>query len=123
MTIIEAINQIDAFKHNTYSQSEKTGWLSKLDGMVQKLILDTHRHGSGSAFAGYDGNTPVDTVLLIGAPFEQVYLRWLEAQIDYHNGEYGRYNNAISLFNTEYAAFADHYHRTHKPADTLNRFY
>ena len=42
MKIIEAINRIDSLKHNTYSNNEKLAWLSRLDSMVKRLIIDTH---------------------------------------------------------------------------------
>lgn len=121
MTVIEAINQVDSLKRNSFSQQDKVRWLGILEGMVHTLILSPH--GVKEALPGFGEDTPLDRELLITEPFAEVYLRWLEAQMDYHNGEYGRYNNAISLFNTAFAAFADHYHRTHKPENTPNRFF
>ena len=45
MKISEAINQLDELKHNTYTQSNKVQWLSRLDAMVKKQIIDTHEGG------------------------------------------------------------------------------
>lgn len=115
MTIIEAIQLVDDHKHNTYSQPDKIRWLSTLDGLVKSSLIDTHEGGDDIRFDGYTETTPPDTVLLVGAPHDQIYLRWLEAQIDYANGEYGKYNNAIELFNTEWSALRNHYNRTHMP--------
>lgn len=115
MTIIEAVNGIDSFKTNTYSQEDKIQWLSKLDMTVKLEIIDTHEGGDDIEFSGYTSATPVDTVMLIPAPHEDVYLRWLEAQIDYANGEFGKFNNSITMFNAAYAAFANYYNRTHMP--------
>ena len=42
MTINEAINRLDALKANAYNQPEKIDWLSRLDSMVKKQIIDTH---------------------------------------------------------------------------------
>ena len=100
MTIIEAINRIDALKPNGYGQAEKIKWLSDLDRTVKAEIIDTHE-GGGEAFAGYGSDTPLDTVLLIPALYDDVYVKWLEANIDYANGEYGKYNNSIAMFNSE----------------------
>ena len=117
MKIIEAINKVDELKFNTFSQEQKVGWLSRLDHMVKTLIIDTHEGGKDIPFAGYDSDTdPDSTELLIPTPFDEVYLRWMEAQIDYHNGEINKYNISISMFNTEHEAFASWYHRNHKPA-------
>ena len=44
MTVMEAINHVDAVKPNGYSQNEKIRWLSYLDGIVKKEIIDTHEN-------------------------------------------------------------------------------
>ena len=115
MKIIDAIDQLDSLKHNTYSQMDKVGWLSRLDTMVKKHIIDTHEGAEDVTFTGYDGGTDLDTELLVPAPYDEVYLRWMEAQIDYHNGEYDKYNNAIDMFNTAYNGYRNYYNRTHMP--------
>ena len=122
MTIIEAITRLDALNFNTYKQPEKIEWLSKLDGMVKKHIIDTHEGAEGVSFTGYTADTPLDTVLLVPAPYDEIYLRWMEAQIDYHNGEYDKYNNAIIMFNTDFDTYQKHYTRTHKPLQRGKRF-
>ena len=114
MKIIEAITRIDAVKPNTYSQSEKIAWLSRLDAMVKKNIIDTHEGGEVE-FAGYTDDTNLQTELLIPEPYDEAYLRWMEAQIDYNNGEYDKYNNAVELFNAVYQDYQNYYNRTHMP--------
>lgn len=115
MKIIEAIDQIDSLKHNTYSRRDKILWLSRLDSMVKRLIIDTHEDGEFISFAGYDEAEDTDIDLLVPAPFDEIYLRWLEAQIDYANGEYGKYNNSILMYQAAYDAYANYYNRTHMP--------
>ena len=115
MKIIEAINQIDSLKHNTYSQRDKILWLSRLDSMVKRLIIDTHEGGEDVIFTGYTETTDPETELLVPAPFDEMYLRWLEAQIDYANGEYGKYNNSILMYQADYDAYANYYNRNHMP--------
>ena len=115
MKIIEAINRIDALKHNTYSQTDKVRWLSTLDSMAKNHVIDTHEGAEEVSFTGYDDNTDLQTELLIPAPYDEAYLRWLEAQIDYHNGEYGKYNNAVEAFTTFYDGYKAYYNRTHMP--------
>ena len=122
MKIVEAINKIDSLMHNTYGQPDKVAWLSELDSDVKRLIIDTHEGAEAVTFTGYDDSTNLQTELLIPSPFDSVYLRWLEAQIHYHNGEYDRYNNAIVMYNTAFEAFAAYYNRTHKPVSRGRRF-
>ena len=115
MKIIEAINRIDALKHNTYSQPDKVSWLSRVDSMVKRHIIDTHEGAEECTFTGYDGNTDLQTELLAPAPYDEMYLLWMEAMIDYYNGEYGKYNNAAERFNESYESYKSDYNRTHMP--------
>lgn len=113
MKIIEAINRIDSLKHNTYTNSDKVKWLSRLDSMVKKLIMDDPDGTESVPFDGYDDSTDMQTDLLVEEPFDEIYMRWMEAQIDYYNGEYDRYNNSIEMFNTMYQEYSKYYNRTH----------
>lgn len=122
MRINEAIHRLDSLKFNTYTQEDKIDWLSRLDNMVKQQIIDTHEGSESVSFSGYTADTPLDTVLLVPAPYDEIYLRWMEAQIDYHNGEYDKYNNAIIMFNTDFAAYQSHYNSTHKPVQRGRRF-
>ena len=122
MTIIEAINKTDTLKSNTYTQEDKLQWLDRLDRMIKLQIIDTHAGADGVTFTGYDANTDLQTVLLVPAPYDEVYLRWLEAQIHYYNDEIDRYNAAITMFNTAYEGFEKYYNRTHMPIATGSRF-
>ena len=122
MKSIEAINRIDSLKHNTYTQNDKLEWLSRLDAMVKNHIIDTHE-GDEVTFSGYDDSTDEQTELLIPAPYDEVYLRWMEAQIDYHNGEYDKYNNAIDMFYEAINGFRNYYNRTHMPKGKKFKFF
>lgn len=122
MTIIDAISKIDNQKYNVFSSDQKVSWLSRLDNMVKTHIIDTHEGGDAVSFTGYDSDTDQHTQLLVSAPFDEIYLRWMEAQIDYYNGEIDKYNISITMFNTEFEAFAAWYHRNHMPISRGKRF-
>lgn len=115
MTIMQAIDTIDELKPNGYTMEEKVRWLSKLDGAIKREIIDTHEGGEKVVFDGYTTATPTETELLVEAPYDELYLHWLESRIDYYNGEYGRYNNTVSTYNAAYSAFERFYNRAHKP--------
>lgn len=123
MTIMEAINKIDVLKPNGYTPTEKTRWLSTLDGRIKTNIIDTHEGGEGVVFNGYDDETPLDTVLLVPAPYDDIYIHYLEMQIDYTNSEYGKYNNSMAMYESAYSAFANHYNRTHMPKGKKFKFF
>ena len=123
MTIMDALYRIDEVKPNSYSQPEKIKWLSSLDGMIKSEIIDTHEGDEDVVFDGYGENADLTTVLLVPAPYDDIYIRWLETQIDYSNGEYGKYNNSIAMYNTAYTAFANYYNRTHMPKGKKFKFF
>lgn len=123
MTLIEAINRIDILKPNTYTQQEKVKWLSTIDGIIKRNIIDTHEGADKVAFEGYDEKTNLATELLVPAPYDEVYLRWLETKIDYANGEYARYNNSAEAYNDAYTEFARYYNRTHMPIGKKFKFF
>ena len=117
MTVIEAITQLDSIKPNSYKQSDKIRWLSILDGIVKREIIDTHEGGDAVEFSGYT-QASLNQTLLVPAPYDDIYIKWLEAQIDYANGEYGKYNNTITMYNNTYITYSKAYHREHLPKNT-----
>jgi hypothetical protein len=123
MTLIEAINTTNNLKPNTYTHTDKVKWLSTLDGIIKTEIINTHEGAEQVTFKGYDEDADLTTELLVPAPYDSIYLRWLEAQIDYANGEYTRYNNDLQAFNDAYSAFERYYNRNHMPIGKKFKFF
>lgn len=124
MKIIEAINAIDTLKPNGYTQMEKIGWLSYLDGMIKAEIIDTHEGAEGIRFFGYDENTDLDTELLAAEPYgRDLYIKYLENQMDYYNGETEKYNNSLVMYQAAYLAFARWYNRNHLPLSQKRKYW
>ena len=113
MKIIEAINQIDSLKPNTYSNEQKILWLSNLESMVKRLVIDTHEGGENSPFSGFTKETDTATVLFMPAPYDVAYIYWLEAQIHYANEDIDMYNSAIMMFNASFSEYKADYKRNH----------
>lgn len=123
MTIMEALHRTDALKPNTYTNAEKIKWLSILDGIIKKEIIDTHEGEEAVVFEGYEEDVELTKELLVPAPYDDIYIHWLEAQIDYTNGEYGKYQNSKSMYNTSYDAYKNHYNRTYMPKGKKFKFF
>ena len=115
MKLREAIEQVDRNLVNVCTQKDKIAWLSQLDSRVKAKIIDTHEGEEKVVFDGYDEKTDPDTELLVYAPFDEMYLRWLEARIHYANQEESRYNNAIATFEVLWMEFRNDYNRRHMP--------
>ena len=114
MTIAEAIARVDAVKPNAFDDAEKIRWLSALDGTIHREIVETHESGE-AVFSGYNENTDPMTALCVPFPYDILYLRYLEMQIDYANEDYTKYNNSASVFNEAYSSFERYYNRKHLP--------
>lgn len=122
MKISEAIAQVDDLVPNNFEPKKKIGWLSNLDTRVKTQIIDAHECKNPVYFYGYDSEMDQEMELLVPPPYDEMYLRWLEAQIHYHNSDDERYNNAIVLFNNAYKGFKEYYTRTHMPISRGKRF-
>ena len=108
MTPNKAIEIIDRLKPNTYGDEDKLRWIDELDGMVQRLVIQSDK------VKKYSYPEDMDTELLIPHPFEDVYTLFLEAKIDYYNREYGNYNNTALMFETQFSEYKKAYIREHR---------
>lgn len=113
MKINEAINQIDSLKPNTYTNEQKILWLSQLESMVKRLVIDTHEGGENIPFQGFTDETDTATVLFMPAPYDMAYIYWLEAQIHYANEDIDMYNSAVMMFNATFSEYKADYKRNH----------
>jgi len=125
MKISEAIHEADNLEPNQYTVADKITWLSRLDLQVKADVFDTHHYNDGETpveFDGYeDGDT--DAELLIGEPYAEMYIHWLQAQIAYHNREYDTFNAANSMFDSVYTSLKNKYHASHRPKGVQKRYY
>ena len=115
MKIIEALNKFDVLVPNDYSQSEKIAWLSQVDGIIKNEIIDTHVDHEEVVFNGYTDETPLDTNLIVGEPYDALYLAFLEGQVCYYNHEFTKYNNSMQVFRDTLGNFRNYYNRIHAP--------
>lgn len=116
MTAGEVIALVDKLKPNRFSAEEKYRWLTDIDGMIVRELIDTHEDSPLTGeFTGYIPERDEDTKLIATAPYDGLYRWYLESQIDLANMEIAKYNNSKNLFNQAYLTFTDHYNRTHMP--------
>ena len=126
MKIIDAINEVDNLNPNMYGAQEKIKWLSRLDTRIFQEIFLTHklteaeealfdRDEQGNlVFNGY-GEDDGDKDLLVGEPYDDMYINWLAAQIDWNNMEYDGFNNSNAMFSVSYQNYNNAFNRTHTP--------
>ena len=124
MTVREAIALVDRLKPNKFSEADKVKWLSDIDGLIVRELVDSHENSPlEGEFEGYtDLATNGDVELLAPYPYDILYRWYLESQIDLGNMEIAKYNNSKTLFNNAYLTFTDHYNRTHMPKRKVQGF-
>lgn len=112
MNIRQIIDKADDIQPNQYSEEEKIEWLSNLDGMIHRDVIQTHEGWDGIQFIPY---TDSSKNLIADAPFTEMYVNYLLMKIDEANKDTQRYNNSALLFNAHYDAFTKDYNRMHMP--------
>lgn len=121
MTPKQAIERLDSLIRNAYTKEDKLAWLTRVDWMIKKHIIDCHEDSENVVYNGYTAENE-GAELLATPPYDDLYIRFMEAQIHYYNGEYDKYNNAIIEFQSAYDAFAAMYTREHMPLNAGKRF-
>lgn len=98
--------------------------ISDLELTVCREVFLTHEGAPARAlsFEGYTASTPLETELLIPAPYDGIYSKWLSMQVDRIYCDVQRYNNSASLFYNEYMNFASYYNREHLPLSRADSF-
>lgn len=122
MTINDAIREVDHLKHNTHTDEEKVAWLSRLDQMLWRTVIQVHEDGEDVKMPEYNEDTDMDTELMAPTPYDQMYIYWLMAQIDLANADINQYNVDITMFNTEHDSYTAAYTRAHMPKSAGKRF-
>ena len=108
MTPNKAIEIVDRLKPNSYSEEDKLRWINELEGMAQRLVIQSDN------IIQYAYPEDLNKELLIPAPYDDVYTLFLDAKIDYHNKEYGNYNNSAMMFEAQYNEYKKDYIRNNR---------
>ena len=90
-TVNRVTAYIDRVKPNVYTDEDKFNWISTLEGLVAREVM-------GEEGPEYEFPKDVDTELMVPSPFDDIYQLYVGAMIDFHNREYGQYNNTAAMF-------------------------
>ena len=117
MKVRNAIEEADTLKVNMYPTEIKIKWLRRLELRIKREIIDTHKYNEGEEEItvpdedGFD----LESDLIVGEPWSEMYVHWLEAQIDYNNMEYDGFNAANAMFESVFESFRNAYNEEHMP--------
>lgn len=111
MTVQQALTRLQELRPGEMSEADALRALRQLDGTAVCEIFCRYEGGT-TVLPVYTAQNKTDE-LLIPAPYEEVYERYLVTRLEAASGDAVRYNNAFSRFRALYDDFADHYNRTH----------
>ena len=113
MTIRECIEYVDDVKPNAFTEEQKVRWLNEVEGRVQSKVF---LFGPDN-ITKYKWPENADTELFVKEPYDEIYYEYLQAKIDYQNGEYDKYANSMTMFESVFAEFTNWFITTYHPAD------
>lgn len=108
MEINEAISKASELRPNLLTSDVFLTWLSSLDGRIHTEIFK-----SDEVFTPYAQGDENNT-LCIPAPYDDAYIYYLMAMIDFSNADYDKYANDMEMFNTKLEEFSKYHIRTNK---------
>lgn len=110
----KVIEMVDSVLPNAYREEEKLQWLSDLDGMVQRVAWQLPAEETVT----YSFPEDLDRELLIPPPFDNVYVLYVRAMIDFHNNELEKYNASAQMFFSRFEDYKKAYLRENVPKFT-----
>ena len=111
MTVSQAIERIDTLSPNMLSHPEKCRHLAAVD---ERIFYELYRANRITPPELPDVSDPAAD-LMIPSPWDEAYVYYTAAMIEYARCESARYNEHIALFHTRWGGYADHFRRTHLP--------
>lgn len=107
ITVRGVIEKVDSIKVNAYSETQKTDWINKIEGMVQSEILETDE----ADIITYAWDSDADRELIVKHPYSDLYEFYLQGMIDFYNKEISSYENSMVMFNNAYEDYSKFYKR------------
>ncbi len=113
MTIAEAIREADRLKPNSFPAEDKLRWLERLERRLREEILS--RCEGELPERSPIGAEELNRRLQVDAPYDEMYIHWLCAQMDYYQREYEGFNASNAMFEAIFRRFRNAYNREHRP--------
>lgn len=118
-TYFEIIERVDERKPNAFSEKAKLGWLTALDGRIAADIFLMGIEEVRALPRSYP--EAMDKEPLVGYPHDDLYDAYLEAKIDYANGDFSSYQNCMEAYNQLYSGFRLWFANTYDPVHGCRR--
>lgn len=114
-TMNTVIEELGGLKPNVVPDETKMKWIANLDGLISVQV-----HMDAEPIQ-YKLPNDADKALLVGAPFDDIYVLYCSAMVDFYNREYNNYNFSVSVFNDRLEAYRA-YHIQRHPTCMIGNF-
>lgn len=113
MTIRTLLDYVQAVKPSSFTDEQMLVWINELEARVQ---LEVMQRWPGEVIQ-YSLPEDENAQLILTPPHDGCYRYYLQAMIDYENGEYNRYANTSQMFNAAWDDFVTWFAEKYRPAD------
>lgn len=112
-TVNRVLEKVSRLKPNMMNDNDAADWIMDLN---ERLIMELHMDPELPRPKAWpeDGDVP----LAASGPYDDLYIFYVMAMMEYYQREYANYNNSILLFNDRVADFRRHYRRENRPENT-----
>ena len=120
MTIADAIREADRLKPNGFPTEDKLRWLERLELRLREEVLG-RCEGALPAWSPFEAGD-LSRTLSAPAPYDEIYVHWLCAQMDYYEREPEGFNASNAMFEALFRRFRNAYTREHRPKSAGKQF-
>ena len=116
MKISDAIAEVDTYCPNKTDVFLKVKWLERLDGRIIAEVVSRYPalEEVRDGFVGYSEDD-LERDLVVTAPYDELYVHYIAAQIHLMLHEQTHYNNETASFNSILEKYMIHLNRTYRP--------
>lgn len=121
MLVCEAIKEADRLKPNAFPTEDKLRWLERLERRVCNEILAHYKTPTPEVQPF--GPEDMERELLVPEPYEEIYIHWLCAQMDYFEREPDSFNASNGMFEAVWVSFRNWYNYNNNANTKAKRYF
>jgi hypothetical protein len=122
MTVAGMLEQYNMERPNSIEDSVKKEFLRKCEANIIDNVILLYEPAVGERTAEewqeHLDTFDYDTELLLGEPYDDIYIYFIDQRICLNNNDKARYNVATRLFDNMFLAYKQKYNREHYPRQT-----
>lgn len=112
MKLMGLIEHITQMRGQQFGTDVLTGWVNEIEAQAVDQVL-SHGVQYDNEFKPYTYEYDCEKTLLIPDRFQDVYVNYLLAKIDFLNQETERYNNDVAMMEAAWKEYQGWYFRNH----------